>query len=105
MIPGPANVLSCPFCGGEKEVMSLLSGNTFGGTVWSDTRHEYPMLPEVSPIQQCPHCKKYYFVEQAQHEYNKKIESFELGSLNFRQLREAKRQWMECLLHGCSDGF
>lgn len=92
MIPGPANVLSCPFCGGEKEVMSLLSGNTFGGTVWSDTRREYPMLPEVSPIQQCPHCKKYYFVEQAQHEYNKKIESFELGSLNFMQLREAKRQ-------------
>ncbi len=92
MIPGPANILSCPFCGGEKEVMSLLSGNTFGGTVWSDTRREYPMLPEVSPIQQCPHCNKYYFVEQAQHEYNKKKESFELGTLNFLQLRDAKRQ-------------
>ena len=59
MIPGPANILCCPFCGGEKEVMSLYSGNTIGGTVWSDTRREYPMLPEVSPIQQCPHCKKY----------------------------------------------
>ena len=52
MIPGPANILSCPFCGSEKEVMSLVSGNTFGGTVWSDTRREYPMLPEVSPLQE-----------------------------------------------------
>lgn len=92
MIPGPANVLSCPFCGGKKEVMSLLSRNTYGGTVWSDTRREYPMLPEVSPIQQCPHCKKYYFVEQAQHEYNNKKESFELGNLSFLELKEAKYQ-------------
>ena len=92
MIPGPANVLSCPFCGGEKEVMSLMSGNTFGGTVWSDTRREYPMLPEVSPIQQCPHCKKFYFVEQAKHEYNNKKKSFDLGTLSFMQLKEAKSQ-------------
>lgn len=98
MIPGPANVLSCPFCGGEKEVMSLLSGNTFRGTVWSDTRREYPMLPEVSPIQQCPHCKKYYFVEQAKHKYNNKKESFELGNLSFLQLRDAKCQMADISL-------
>lgn len=92
MIPGPANVLSCPFCGGTKEVMSLVSGNTFGGTVWSDTRREYPMLPEVSPIQQCPHCNRYYFVEQAKHEYDNKKESFELGKLTYSQLKEARLQ-------------
>ena len=92
MIPGPANVLSCPFCGGTKEVMSLVSGNTFGGTVWSDTRREYPMLPEVSPIQQCPHCNRYYFVEQAKHEYDNKKESFELGKLAYSQLKEARLQ-------------
>lgn len=101
MIPGPANVLSCPFCGGKKEVMSLASGNTFRGTVWSDTRREYPMLPEVSPIQQCPHCMKYYFIDQAKHEYSKDPESELrsygiLGKLNFRQLAEAKQQ-MESL--------
>ncbi len=97
MIPGPANILSCPFCGGEKEVMSLVSGNTFGGTVWSDTRREYPMLPEVSPIQQCPHCKKYYFIEQAKREYSKDPESEmrsfgKLGKLSYLELKDAKKQ-------------
>ena len=101
MIPGPANVLSCPFCGGTKEVMSLVSGNTFGGTVWSDTRREYPMLPEVSPVQQCPHCKKYYFIEQAKREYSKDPESemrsyMKLGNLSFQELKEAINQ-MESL--------
>lgn len=94
MIPGPANILSCPFCGGTKEVMSLVSGNTFGGTVWSDTRREYPMLPEVSPVQQCPHCKKYYFIEQAKREYSNDPESgmrsfMKLGNLSFQELKEA----------------
>lgn len=101
MIPGPANVLSCPFCGGTKEVMSLASGNTLRGTVWSDTRREYPMLPEVSPIQQCPHCKKYYFIEQAKREYSKDPESemrsfMNLGKLSFLELKEALKQ-MESL--------
>lgn len=93
MIPGPANILTCPFCGGKKEVMSLLSGNTFGATVWSDTRREYPMLPEVSPVQQCPHCQKFYFVEQANAEYDNSRESFELGKLNYDQLLEAYEQF------------
>lgn len=97
MIPGPANVLSCPFCGGTKEVMSLVSGNTFDATVWSDTRRDYPMLPEVSPIQECPHCHKFYFIEQAKHEYSKdpdsEMRSFgKLGKLTFLQLIEAKKQ-------------
>lgn len=92
MIPGPANVLSCPFCGGKKEVMSLISGNTCGATVWSDTRRDYPMLPEVSPIQQCPYCHKYYFIEQAKSEYSKTAESFELGELKYGDLKEAHQQ-------------
>lgn len=81
--------------------MSLVSGNTYGGTVWSDTRREYPMLPEVSPIQQCPHCKKYYFIEQAKREYSNDSESErrsfgELGKLSYSELKEAKKQ-MELL--------
>lgn len=101
MIPGPANILSCPFCGGTKEVMSLVSGNTCGATVWSDTRRDYPMLPEVSPIQECPHCHKFYFIEQAKHEYSKdpnsEMSSFKkLGKLTYPQLVRAKKQ-METL--------
>ena len=93
MIPGPANILSC----GTKEVMSLVSGNTCGATVWSDTRRDYPMLPEVSPIQECPHCHKFYFIEQAKHEYSKdpnsEMSSFmKLGHLTYIELVRAKKQ-------------
>ena len=103
MIPGPANILSCPYCGGKKEVMSLISGNTCGGTVWSDTRRHYPMLPEVSPIQKCPHCGRYYFIEQAKSEYAKdddsEFRSFgELGTLNYHELKEAKEQMQHLTL-------
>ncbi len=92
MNPGPANILSCPYCGGTKEVMTLISGNTFGGTVWSDTRRHYPMLPEVSPIQKCPLCGKYYFIEQAKSRYDDDKYSGELGTLNYSELKEAKEQ-------------
>lgn len=97
MIPGPANILSCPYCGGKKSVMSLISGNTIGATVWSDTRRHYPMLPEVSPIQQCPHCFRFYFIEQAAQSYSvedhSEVSSFgELGTLDFDQLKMAKKQ-------------
>lgn len=85
--------MHCPFCGGRKEVMSLVSGNTYDGTLWSDTRSDYPMLPRVSPIQQCPHCKKYYFMEDAKQEYGEEETfSFDLGKLDFENLKEAKKQ-------------
>ena len=98
MLPGPAIVLSCPFCGGTKEVMSLASGNTSGMTLWSDTRREFPMFPEASPIQQCPHCKKYYFYGDADKEYSKDPESSlrshgQLGKLSYVELKEALKQW------------
>lgn len=103
MIPGPANILSCPYCSATKEVMSLISGNTFRGTVWSDTRRHYPMLPEVSPIQKCPHCGKYFFIEQAMSRYATDDKSEfralgELGTLNFSELREAKVQMQDLTL-------
>ena len=66
---GPTKILICPFCGGKKGVITLLSGNTFDGTVWSDTRRYYPMMPELSPIQKCPHCYKFYFIDQAESHY------------------------------------
>lgn len=103
MIPGPANILSCPYCGGTKEVMSLISGNTCGATVWSDTRRDYPMLPEVSPIQKCPHCNKYYFIEQAKSEYSKEPNSemssfMKLGKLCFSELKEAREEMKKLTL-------
>ena len=58
MLPDYSDVLKCPFCGGEKEVLALMSGNTCGGQSWSDVKTDYPMLPRVSPIQKCPICGK-----------------------------------------------
>ena len=48
---GPARILTCPHCGAKKEVLSLLSGNTFGQQVWSDNKTIAPMLPRVSFVQ------------------------------------------------------
>lgn len=45
--------------------MSLVSGNTCGGTHWSDTKRVYPMLPENSDVQKCLECGKYYFLADA----------------------------------------
>lgn len=65
MTPGPPYELTCPHCGGTKHIASIASGNTFGGKVWSDSKHEYPMLPSPSPIQKCPHCGGYYFYDDS----------------------------------------
>lgn len=98
MIPGPSIALSCPHCGGKKNVMSLLSGNTCGMDLWSDTRRFCPFLPEISPIQQCPHCRKYYFLKEAHRKTDSKSYSLETGRLDFAGLKEAKRQFEECEL-------
>ena len=60
MQPGYARIVYCPYCGEKKELLSLMSGNTIGARYWSDLRMRAPMLPEVSPVQKCHHCGKYY---------------------------------------------
>ena len=48
--------VKCPFCGTKKELMTLVSGNTFGAVYWSDNKRIAPMLPTVSPVQKCSNC-------------------------------------------------
>lgn len=62
MFPANARILTCPHCQGKKEVMQLLSGNTFGAELWSDSKEDAPMLPQVSYVQKCPHCGKYFLM-------------------------------------------
>ena len=97
MIPGPAMILICPYCGGTKEVMNVVSGNTRGYAQWSDTREDYPEFPQLSLVQRCPHCKKYYFTEDAKREYSQdpksETRSFgKLGTLTFAEWKEALNQ-------------
>lgn len=92
MNPGKAKILKCPHCGETKEVMTLLSGNTFGGSMRSDSKAEFPYLPKVSPIQKCPKCGKYYFAYKCEAGMSSEY-SFEKGWLNFEELKSAYDQF------------
>ena len=86
---------NCPFCGKEKEIMSLVSGNTFGAELWSDNKQIAPMLPEISYVQKCPHCGKYYIKGRQTVKYAKEGYSFEKGLLTFPEMKEAFAQLAE----------
>jgi hypothetical protein len=63
MIHGPSRILTCPHCKSKNEVISLLSGNTSGGVVWSDQYVKYPFYKVASYIQKCLFCGKYYIID------------------------------------------
>lgn len=91
MILHNAEIVCCPFCGKQKELLSIASGNTFGAVLWSDGKQIAPMLPKVSPVQKCPRCKNYYLY------YNQPIkiadhESFTTGNLSYKEWKEAFAQ-------------
>ena len=88
MLPGNAIVYKCPHCGGKKELMSLLSGNTFNARYWSDYKTEYPMLPQISLIQKCPRCGKYYLTSRADAVIGDNYSS-ERGELSYEETLEA----------------
>ena len=95
MLPGNPRILVCPFCGKEKEIMSLVSGNTCGAELWSDNKQIAPMLPEISYVQRCPHCGKYYITGRQEVKYAKDGYSFEKGLLSYPEMKEAFVQLSE----------
>ena len=95
MMPGNPRILICPFCGTEKQIMSLISGNTFGAELWSDNKKIAPMLPEISYVQKCPHCGKYYITGRQESKYAKDGHSFDQGLLTYPEMKEAFMQLSE----------
>ena len=95
MMPGNPQILICPFCVTEKQIMSLISGNTFGAELWSDNKQIAPMLPEISYVQKCPHCGKYYITGRQEVKYAKDGYSFEKGLLTYPEMKEAFTQLSE----------
>lgn len=95
MMPGNPQILICPFCGTEKQIMSLISGNTFGAELWSDNKQIAPMLPEISYVQKCPHCGKYYITGRQEVKYAEDGFSFEKGLLTYPEMKEAFTQLSE----------
>lgn len=94
MNPGIAKIVSFPYCGGKKKLMTLISGNTFGASMWSDCKMIAPMLPEVSPVQKCPNCGKYY-LEHKQPFENGDDYSFAKGEMTYQEWKEAYNQFLE----------
>jgi len=92
MMIGYSQVLTCPFCGMKKDVLSLISGNTFGARLWSDKKEEAPMCPEVSWVQKCPQCGKYYFLSRQEYVQSKTTMSSDCGELTVQEAREALEQ-------------
>ena len=93
MLPAYCKLALCPRCGGEKEIVQIMSGNTYGAWLWSDSKQIAPMLPQVSPIQKCPTCGHYYFLKNV----NKKegdTYSDEEGWLSFDDAIEAFNELM-----------
>lgn len=95
MLLGNPRILICPFCGTEKQIMSLISGNTFGAELWSDNKQIASMLPEISYVQKCTHCGKYYITGRQKVMYAKDGYSFENGLLTYPEMKEAFTQLSE----------
>ena len=96
MRPGPPQVLTCPYCGEKKKIMSLMSGNTFGAVLWSDNKQIAPMLPEISLIQKCPKCGKYYFRTRQEVVFSDNHDRCsDSGELTFPEMKEAFVQLSE----------
>ena len=93
MIPGNPQFLTCPYCGEKKKVLSLISGNTFDAKLWSDNKQIAPMLPEVSCVQKCPKCGKYFFIYKQEAIYADNGYSSDCGTLTFPETIEAYQQF------------
>lgn len=99
MTPGRPQILTCPNCGQTKEIMSLNSGNTFGAKYWSDNKRIAPMLPEISYVQNCSHCKKYFIRSRQKTVYAKSGYSSDRGLLSFAEMKEAFAQLSQEKFH------
>lgn len=93
MIPANSLVIKCPHCGGKKELLQLVSGNTCGAELWSDAKHIAPMLPRVSPVQKCPKCGHYYLMSRISNSAQSEGDScsFNTGWLSFNDALEANQ--------------
>ena len=64
MLPAPPEIRVCENCSGLIEQFSLMSGNTFGATYWTDGKMDAPMLPDLPEFVKCPHCKSLLWINE-----------------------------------------
>ena len=97
LIPALAKILICPFCKGEKPVLEPLFGHSLGGSLWSDMKTIYPAMPEISMVQRCPYCGKYYFSYKVDSKEGNE-NSDDQGNLTYEQIKEAVNQYDQIVL-------
>ncbi len=96
MLPAPPRILTCPYCGQQKQVLQLMSGNTIGARLWSDGNQEAPMLPRVSPVQRCPKCGKFYWMHKQELISGSKVNwTADVGTLSFDEWTQASQQFQQ----------
>ena len=64
MIPGPTYVYACPDCQLRVSKRSIMSGNTFGATHYSDLRVNAPMMPSYPRITKCVRCDCSFWLDE-----------------------------------------
>ena len=64
MLPGPTIIRRCSQCDQLIEESTIMSGNTFGATYWTDGKREAPMLPNTLWLVQCPHCQALAWLDE-----------------------------------------
>ena len=64
MLPGPTIIKKCAECSSLILEETLMSGNTFGATYWSDGKCEASMLPDQPLFVKCPHCQTSLWIDE-----------------------------------------
>lgn len=66
MLPGPTIIKKCSECSGLIEEPTIISGNTFGATYWTDGKRDAPMLPDPPWLVKCPYCQAPIWIDEQQ---------------------------------------
>jgi len=64
MIPGAEYIYQCPNCNNLLKRGSLISGNTFGATLFSDGKQIAPMLPDFPNLTKCKKCNAIFKISE-----------------------------------------
>jgi len=66
MLPGPVEIIQCPYCDQKFKQSTMMSGNTIGAKFWTDGKREAPMLPDSIALTFCGACSQYFWIDDAE---------------------------------------